>query len=253
MNKLIVISFFILLLASFAPNVSSPETKNAIKNEHFRNLQKEGVQYYRKEINHAFSLLKKQKKIIDIELHNTEKAQILSIAFPEILRYDSYSDYLETSSNRILYANKGKEASDFSTGYFQMKPSFLENLENYVANTESLKPYRWIVIQKENENETEIRKERINRLEKFQWQLRYLKVFWFVAEYKYQNIDFRSTDEKIRFYATAYNYGFTKPESEISKYQSAKKFLPGENTDSHKFAFADFSIDFIKTYSTFFN
>jgi len=149
-----------------------------------------------------------------------------------------------------LYVNKGKEASDFSTGYFQMKPSFLENLENYVANTEDLKTYQWVLIQ--NKDEKEARKERINRLANLQWQLRYLKVFWFVAEYKYQNINFKSTEEKIRFYATAYNYGFTKPESEITKYQSAKKFPSGESTNTHKLAFADFSIDFIQTYSFFF-
>ncbi|WP_035649034.1 hypothetical protein [Flavobacterium sp. ASV13] len=241
MKKLIVISFLFLISAS-AINKKSKEVKNDFKDQ--------DIEYYRQEINRAFSLLKKKKKFIDLELLNTEKAQILSIAFPEILRYDSYSDYLETSSNRILYVNKGKEASDFSTGYFQMKPSFLENLENYVANTEDLKTYQWVLIQ--NKDEKEARKERINRLANLQWQLRYLKVFWFVAEYKYQNINFKSTEEKIRFYATAYNYGFTKPESEITKYQSAKKFPSGESTNTHKLAFADFSIDFIQTYSFFF-
>lgn len=241
MKKLIVISFLFLISAS-AINKNSKEVKN--------NFKDQDIEYYRQEINRAFSLLKKKKKFIDLELLNTEKAQILSIAFPEILRYDSYSDYLETSSNRILYVNKGKEASDFSTGYFQMKPSFLENLENYVANTEDLKTYQWVLIQ--NKDEKEARKERINRLANLQWQLRYLKVFWFVAEYKYQNINFKSTEEKIRFYATAYNYGFTKPENEITKYQSAKKFPSGESTNTHKLAFADFSIDFIQTYSFFF-
>ncbi len=108
-------------MSASAINKNSKEVKNDPKNG--------SIEYYRQEINHAFSLLKKQKKLIDLELLNTEKAQILSIAFPEILRYDSYSDYLETSSNRILYVNNGKEASDFSTGYFQMKPSFLENLK----------------------------------------------------------------------------------------------------------------------------
>lgn len=247
MNKLIAILFLFLISVSAI-------SKNIDNNSKIRfdfNFKSEGIEYYRKEMNRAFSLLKKKKKFIDIELNTTDKAQILSIAFPEIIRYDSYSDYLETTSNRVLYVNNGKEASDFSTGYFQMKPSFLENLENYVANNESLKLYQWIVIQ--NKDEKEARKERITRLENFQWQLRYLKVFWFVAEYKYQNIGFKNTQDKIRFYATAYNYGFTNPESEITKYQSAKKFPPGETTFTHKFAFADFSIDFIHTYAVFFN
>jgi hypothetical protein len=251
MKKLITISFLFLTAASFTINNNSLDAKIRLKIKSTFSYQNEDIEYYRKEINRAFSLLKKQKKEIDLELNKNEKSQILSIAFPEILRYDSYSDYLETSSNKILYVNEGKTASDFSTGYFQMKPSFIEDLENYVANTESLKPYNWILIQKKNE--TEARKERINRLGNFQWQLRYLKVFWYVAEYKYQNIDFKTTQDKIRFFATAYNYGFTKPEKEITKYQSAKKFSPGEKPNSEKFAFADFSIDFINTYAYFFN
>ncbi len=244
MEKLIVILFLFL-------STSTAIKKNSIDENYNFTREKAGIERYRQEINRAFSLLKKQKRFIDLELNTNEKVQILSVAFPEIIRYDSYSDYLETSSNRLLYVNKGKDASDFSTGYFQMKPSFLEDLENYIANTESLKVYDWILIQKKDEKA--IRKERINRLENFQWQLKYLKVFWYVAEYKYQHIDFKTTDDKIRFFATAYNYGFTKPENEITKYQSAKKFSPGEISNAEKLAFADFSIDFIKTYSYFFN
>jgi hypothetical protein len=246
MKKSIIILFLFLTSASFTSNKYSLDPK-----ERLFSFKNEGIEYYRKEINRAFSLLKKEKKKIDLELHKNEKAQILSIAFPEMLRYDSYSDYLETSSNRILYVNEGKKASDFSTGYFQMKPSFIEDLENYVANTESLKPYSWIVILKKNE--IEARKERVNRLGNFQWQLRYLKVFWFVAEYKYKNIGFKTTPDKIRFFATAYNYGFTKPDKEITKYQSVKKYPPAEKPNAEKLAFADFSIDFIKTYSYFFD
>lgn len=211
----------------------------------------ENIEYYRLEINQAISLLKKQKQFIDLELNKIERANILSIAFPEIIRYNSFSDYIETSSNRILYINKGKKASDFSTGYFQMKPSFIEDLEDYVTNTVSLQQYRSILIRKKTEKEN--RKERIDRLENFQWQLRYIKVFWNVLEYKYKHIRFKNENEKIRLYATAYNYGFTKPEKEITKYQSIKAFPYGERINTEKFAFADFSIDFINTYSPFFN
>lgn len=251
MKKLIMILFLFLTSASFILNGKSLDAKDGLKITSSFNLQNKGIEHYRKEINRAFSLLKKQKKKIDLELSKSEKAQILSIAFPEILRYDSYSDYLETSSNQILYVNEGKKASDFSTGYFQMKPSFIEDLEIYVASTENLKQYNWIVIQKKNE--TEARKERINRLGKFQWQLKYLKVFWYASEYRYQNIDFKTKQDKIRFFATAYNYGFTKSEKEITKYQSAKKFAPREKPNAEKLAFSDFSIDFISTYSYFFD
>ncbi|WP_264551733.1 hypothetical protein [Flavobacterium sp. N2038] len=210
----------------------------------------ENIECYRLEINRAFLLLKKQKQIIDLELNKNKRVEILSIAFPEIIRYNSFSDYIETSSNRILYINKGKKISDFSTGYFQMKPSFVEDLENYISHNESLQQHNSILIQKKTEKE--VRKERINRLENFQWQLRYLKVFWHILEHKYKHVKFKNENEKIRFYATAYNYGFTKPEKEITKYESIKIFPYGERTNTEKFAFADFSIDFINTYSSFF-
>jgi hypothetical protein len=251
MKKLLIISCVFLLSTSFTSSKNNLEAKiNPKVNDAF-NLKNDGIESYRKEINRAFSLLKKQKERIVLELNIDERVPILSIAFPELIRYNSYSDYLETSSNKILYVDEGKNASDFSTGYFQMKPSFIEDLENYVANTANLKSYNWILIQKKNQ--TDARKERIKRLGNFQWQLRYLKVFWYAAEYKYQNIDFKSTEEKIRFFATAYNYGFLKPENEIANYQFKKKFSPTERRSAEKFAFADFSIDFIKTYSYFFN
>lgn len=251
MKKLIVVLFLFLILASFTIHKNSLAGKDNHLVKSSFGLQNNAIEHYRKEINRAFSLLKKQKKKIDLELSKNEKTQILSIAFPEMLRFDSYSDYLETSSNQILYVNEGKKASDFSTGYFQMKPSFIEDLENYVASTENLKSYNWIIIQKKNE--IEARKERVNRLGNFHWQLRYLNVFWHIAEYKYQNIDFKTTQDKIRFIATAYNYGFTKQEKEILKYQFAKKFSPREKPTAEKFAFSDFSIDFINTYSYFFD
>lgn len=251
MKKLIIISFLFLTSAAFTSNKNRLDAKDRLKTNAAFRFQNEGIESYRKEINRAFSLLKKQKKKIDLELNKNEKAQILAIAFPEILRYDSYSYYLETSSNKILYVNEGKGASDFSTGYFQMKPSFIEELENYVSNNKNLLQYNWIIIQRKNE--IEARKERINRLEDFRWQLRYLKVFWYAAEFKYQNIEFKTTPDKIRFFATAYNYGFMKPEKEITKYQSVKKYPPAENPNDEKFAFADFSVDFIKTYSYFFD
>ncbi|MDI5950216.1 hypothetical protein QLS91_16570 [Flavobacterium sp. LB2P84] len=223
------------------PQLNIPDTK----------YDKKAVDYYRNEIESAVSLLVSQKQIINLELNKNERAVIIAIAFPEVLRYNSFSDLIETSSNRILYINGGKIASDFSIGYFQMKPSFVEDLEKFVANSENLEKYNSIVIQYKDEKKT--RKERINRLENLQWQLRYLKVFWQVLDDKYKNIVFKNRDEKIRFYATAYNYGFLQSEKAIIKYQTIKVFPYGKNSKKKKLAFADFSIDFINTYLTLFN
>lgn len=124
---------------------------------------KNAVAYYRNQIESAVSLLVSQKQIINRELNKNERAAIIAIAFPEVIRFNSFSDLIETSSNRILYINGGKMASDFSIGYFQMKPSFVEDLEKFVANSENLEKYNSIVIQEKDEKKS--REERINRLE----------------------------------------------------------------------------------------
>ncbi len=245
--------FSLLLFFTNCKNETTPTSYLKMKQPSFiisTNDQK-AIEYYRNEIDNAVSLLVKENKIINRELNKNERAAIIAIAFPEVIRYNSFSDLIETSANRIAYINRGKKASDFSIGYFQMKPSFVEDLERFVVNSKNLKKYTSIVIQGKDEKKS--REERINRLENLQWQLRYLKVFYQVLDQKYKNIAFRSTDEKIRLYATAYNYGFLQPEQVIIKYQTIKIFPYGKNSNKKKLAFADFSMDFINTYSTIFN
>jgi len=211
---------------------------------------KKTIEYYRNEIDNAVSLLAKQKKIIDIELNKNEKVEIIAIAFPEILRYNAFSDLIETTSNRLLYINGGKTASDFSIGLFQMKPSFVEDLENYVTNSEKLEKYKNIQIQNKTEKTT--REERVNRLENFHWQLYYLKIFQAVMEDKFSQIIFENKNDKLRFYATAYNYGFMRPIQEILSFQYQKIFPYGSDK-KNALRFADFSIDFCNNYNSLFN
>ncbi len=60
---------------------------------------------------------------------------VKSIVFPETIRYNTFKAFFETSSLELLYINNGSEAVDFSIGYFQMKPSFIEELEVAVKNS----------------------------------------------------------------------------------------------------------------------
>lgn len=245
--------FFLLFIFTNCKDKTAVTKENIVKqqlNIPVAKYDKKVVDYYRNEIESAVLLLVSQKQIINLELNKNERAAIISIAFPEVIRYNSFIDLIETSSNRILYINGGKIASDFSIGYFQIKPSFVEDLEKFVANSVKLEKYNSIVIQDKDVKRT--REERINRLENLQWQLRYLKVFWQVLEDKCKNIVFKNRDEKIRFYATAYNYGFLQSEKAIIKYQTIKVFPYGKNSKKKKLAFADFSIDFINTYATLF-
>ena len=78
--------------------------------------------------------------------------------------------------------------------------------------------------------------------------MRYLKVFWEVCNQKFSHINFKTNDDRIRFYATAYNLGFNKPIQKIKSYQNVKSFPYGEGMNKKQFAFADFTIAFLNNY-----
>ena len=189
------------------------------------------------------------KIIINKEFQNDkDKYNILAVAFPELIRYSAFSDLIETASNKLLYINGGKEAADYSIGYFQMKPSFIEQLEVCSKKYNYHTKFKSLLI--DFRDIKKVRATRIQRLENIQWQIRYLKAYWSIMDEKYKTKTFLNIEEKIRFYATAYNYGFTKPDDEILAYQQVKAFPLGKNINNNQIAFSDFSIEFINNYSS---
>ena len=67
------------------------------------------------------------------------KNEKLAIVFPELLKYTLYQDLLETTALELIYTSYGKSYADFSIGYFQMKPSFIEDLEAETLKYSDLK------------------------------------------------------------------------------------------------------------------
>ena len=53
----------------------------------------------------------------------------VAVVFPELVRYSALMDFMETTAVKALYQQKGVKGADFSIGRFQMKPSFVEDLE----------------------------------------------------------------------------------------------------------------------------
>ena len=64
--------------------------------------------------------------------YKTNDTILSCIVFPEMVRYSKYRDFLETKFLEILYIQYGKQYADFSIGKFQMKPSFIEEMETYI-------------------------------------------------------------------------------------------------------------------------
>jgi hypothetical protein len=212
------------------------------------------LQFFERDIRFALEFLLQNEEIIDdvlSDLEESERAEVLAIVFPEIIRWNEFQDIIEISANRALYVNGGSKVGDFSLGHFQMKPSFVEALEKYVAQNTDVDDDENIILDAKDEKEN--RKERIKRLESFEWQLRYAHAYWIVANYKFKNLIFSNKQSKIRFFATAYNTGFMKPTTEIKAWETIKTFPYGKRNKENQRAFADFSVEFLNNYHSYFN
>lgn len=134
--------------------------------------------------------------------------EIISIVFPELVRYSSIKDKMEVTLLKILYAYKGKEYADFSVGVFQMKPSFAEKIREEVkasSNKELLKIFGANQFSPDNRAQ---REQLVAELENPVCQFEYLIAFYKLYDIKFRNKLWKNKIEKIKYYATAYNCGF---------------------------------------------
>ena len=206
---------------------------------------------FKRDISDAIQLLKKEQKTIDsIALnYNCKKSEVLSIVFPEIIRYSRFKDFFETKALEQLYVLKGNAWADFSIGFFQMKPSFVEDLEYHVRYLPDLDEDFTEIIEYKTTTEERTRFERVERLKSFEWQLKYAFCYYFIMKKCYEGYQFENDEMRLRYFATAYNFGFTKPFEEIEAWMNEKAFPYGKKFKTEQFAFCDLSIAFQKYYT----
>jgi hypothetical protein len=174
-----------------------------------------------------------------------QSSSLLPIVFPECMRYSVRMDMAETTSLEVLYVNFGKGYADFSIGRFQMKPSFVEQLEEKVkSDSLALKAYQFITKYGEGNNSKAIRMQRISRMESLQWQMIYLCCFYSVAELRFHAIVFANASDRIRFYATAYNRGFMNSQMEIERWQTICIFPSGKVDVENNYPYGEVSIHY---------
>jgi len=238
----------IRLITLFAVIFGLSHNKNMENLPDFKNI-------YQSEYKTATLVLRKNKPLINqigLEYY-TDTKLLTAIGFPELIRFQLLKDFFETSGLEILYINKGKEYADFSIGYYQMKPSFAEDLENYILSNNALPEHCKSITTYLPKNDKEIRKERIARLKSFSWQLKYMACFCVVMDTKTRNMPFQSFTKKLKYYATAYNTGFLKPDAEIRNSQLKSYFPYGPKFTDEQYKYADVSEYFIVyTYSDIF-
>ena len=208
-------------------------------------------QYYNSDFEFALNFFKKHKKEFTICANSINESPefVFSIVAPEISQYSSLSNLLESNTLKILYVQGGSTYGNFSLGYFQMKPLFVEKMEDKIRVEKRLKAkYAGVLLKSQDIKET--RKQRLYHLNSIEWQLKYLGLFCDLMKKKCKYMKFKNNEEKLRYYCTAYNSGMDLAEKNIHKMYN-KKFFP--HFGELKFNYSDVCLSFyellvLKTY-----
>lgn len=174
-----------------------------------------------------------------IKTHHLSPKEVTATVFPELIRYNSIQDKIETFALETLYMQYGKMYANFSVSEFQIKPSFAERIEiDFLKKFGAKELQTHFQIYSSDTVQSEAnRLKRLKRIKSKIGMTSYLCLFWRVMNMKYPT--WKSEEEKIRFFATAYNCGYWKPREEIESFQSKKFFHTGLPIASTKYNYAD--------------
>lgn len=144
-----------------------------------------------------------------------------AVILPEVIRYNALKDKIEIASLKTLYVQFGERYSNFSVGRFQMKPSFAEGLERRLLESGIR---RFMSIIADTVDCTYARKRRVERLSSLKGQMHYLALFMVVVQCRFPEISDMSKIERLRFYATAYNFDYMADKQKIISRQNQKEY-----------------------------
>jgi len=165
--------------------------------------------------------------------------EAISVVFPELVRYSALRDKMEITLLKALYINLGEDYANFSIGQFQMKPSFAEMIINEGGSL-SRRKKPLISDSTSYENIRSYRAAIVSSLEDVHSQLDYLVIFLKITGNKF---DLKKMDDlsRIRFLATAYNYGLQHSEKEITD-MSVRKFYSTKLVSRDLYSYAEISL-----------
>lgn len=183
----------------------------------------------------AVYFIRQNKPLIDNVLAG-DRPVVESALFPELIRYSRFRDLMETSALEVLYARYGRDYADFSIGRFQMKPSFAEDVEQYLMQFPAIAPE--LARQLPCTATEQGRRQRVARLQQPLWQLRYARAFYAVVCHRFPGLP-QDGDARVRFVAAAYNSGFLRPEAEINRWAVTRSFPYGPHYSGVQYAYSD--------------
>jgi hypothetical protein len=173
--------------------------------------------------------------------------QAWAIVFPELIRWSALADAIQTSNLQSLYVQFGTKYSDFSVGRFQMKPSFAETLEADFNRLLPAAEQRAICGGPFPVGDTvEARRARVRRLTELDGQVVYLIAFIRVMERLYPAERWTSDEDKVRFYAAAYNSGYKGGADRIRREAGRSRFHLGLVPSRPYYNYSDIAADFLR-------
>lgn len=168
--------------------------------------------------------------------YGLKNKELIPVIYPECARFSKVSNVFESDLLSYYYAQNGCQGADFSVGYFQMKPSFLEGIEKIVATDSNFISFREKFNYKTVDLKA-IRMQRLDRLFSQTWQIEYLCAFVKYCKQKYALE--KTTLSELKFTAAAYNYGFNKPTAEIISWAAKKAFPNGIKSQETNFSYSE--------------
>ena len=179
--------------------------------------------------------------------HGFDPCFAFAVIFPELIRYSSVRDFIETRGLEVLYVQYGSPYADFSVGHFQMKPSFAEAIEEDILHAAIHSPdcVRVLPVTSDT-SEASVRKSRLFSLQSEEGQLAYLEAFLRVVEGLYPEWDSLAPEEKVQFYASAYQGGYREGGQHIGSMVHSKYFHTGLPVGATKYSYADISVFFYR-------
>jgi hypothetical protein len=162
------------------------------------------------------------------------------IVFPGLVNYSALRDIMETGASRTLYVQRGRKYSHFTIGRFQMKPSFAELIERNVTR-QKLSMYEFDL-----KNSVQARSQRVKRLDSPEWQLRYLIFFVRLMDKRFAHIKWKSDNDRVRFYATAFNVGYNRDERTIRRMMNPRTRYSKPKKSKVKYRYGDVAAYFFE-------
>lgn len=185
--------------------------------------------------------MKREASRMDIPLE-----EAVAVIFPELVRYSAIRDAMEISLLKTLYVYKGDDYADFSVGIFQLKPSCAVQIRQKAISMKDTLVNQLFKPLTDYPDEKSFRSAVVNELEDPPSAFNYVLAFFRICEAEFGHRHWTDINEKIRFYATAYNSGFTNPESYIEEMMAKKFYYTSVLKKPPFYSYADISVCYFK-------